>query len=193
MSDCDLCEREHVCDYKYKPCDCVHYRKFLPAPMTACGSCDGSGWKPYPLRCRDCKGCGMVRVAATQLEVDDKRPITCQRRQVYDKVLNMSEISSGLVAVRIDTDGYQLVRLSDAEAIIAQKDAEILEQCRLNGMGAERELALLGQIERQSAALKLAKAAIISVCGCYPLLYSTKPGFREANEALATIDALKGE
>lgn len=54
MSDCDLCEREHVCDYKYKPCDCVHYRKFLPAPMTACGSCDGSGWKPYPLRCRVC-------------------------------------------------------------------------------------------------------------------------------------------
>ena len=84
--------------------------------------------------------------------------------------------------------------LSDAEAIIAQKDAEILEQCRINGMGAERELALLGQIERQSAALKLAKAAIISVCGCYPLLYSTKPGFREANEALAAIDeVLKGE
>lgn len=28
----------------------------------------------------------------------------------------MSEISSGLVVVRIDTDGYPLVRLSDAEA-----------------------------------------------------------------------------
>ncbi len=72
----------------------------------------------------------------------------------------MSEISSGLVAVRIDTDGYQLVRLSDAEAIIAQKDAEILEQCRINGIGAEREASLLGQIERQSAALKLASAAL---------------------------------
>ena len=66
-------------------------------------------------------------------------------------------ISSGLVAVRIDTDGYQLVRLSDAEAIIAQKDAEILDQCRINGMGAEREAALLSKVERQSAALKLAK------------------------------------
>ena len=75
----------------------------------------------------------------------------------------------------------KLVRLSDAEAIIldlqnlvtaenqrkqqfeaevAAKDAEIMEQCRLNGMGAERELALLGQIERQSAALKLAKDAL---------------------------------
>ena len=84
----------------------------------------------------------------------------------------MSEISSGLVAPhdhpdfvggivwsRIELEWINK-RLSDAEAIIAQKDAEILEQCRLNGMGAERELALLGQIERQSAALKLAKDAL---------------------------------
>ena len=72
----------------------------------------------------------------------------------------MSEISSGLVAVRIDTDGYPLVRLSDAEAIIAQKDAEILEQCRINGIGAEREAALLGKVAQQSAALKLARVAL---------------------------------
>lgn len=86
-------------------------------------------------------------------------------------------ISSGLVAVAEVGSGFSirwtepdyggsckpydmLVRLSDAEAIIAQKDAEILDQCRLNGMGAEREAALLGQIERQSAALKLARAAL---------------------------------
>ena len=50
--------------------------------------------------------------------------------------------------------------VSDAEAIIAQKDAEILDQCRINGMGAERELVLLGQIERQSAALKMAREAL---------------------------------
>ena len=124
----------------------------------------------------------------------------------------MSEISSGLVAVAWiapDLDRFRvriceerptdaplwspMCWVSDAEAIIAQKDAEILDQCRLNGMGAEREAALLGKVAQQSAALKLAKAAIISVCGCYPLLYSTKPGFREANEALAAIDALKGE
>lgn len=118
----------------------------------------------------------------------------------------MSEISSGLVAVRIDTDGYPLVRLSDAEAIIAQKDAEIgrlnsecdrlakaasknyrdnglpineefykqaerikaleseiLEQCRINGMGAEREATLLGKVAQQSAALKLARQVLMSV------------------------------
>ena len=88
----------------------------------------------------------------------------------------MSEISSGLVAVAHmmqSPDGQcmgflpfaeegtaPVVRLSDAEAIIAQKDAEILDQCRINGMGAEREAALMAKVERQSAALKLARVAL---------------------------------
>ena len=102
----------------------------------------------------------------------------------------MSEISSGLVAVRIDTDGYQLVRLSDAEAIIAQKDAEILDQCRINGMGAEREATLLGKVERQSAALKLARQALTSITE-KPRAYE---GIRMASQALAAIDeVLKGD
>ena len=58
------------------------------------------------------------------------------------------------------TEGTPLVRLSDAEAIIAQKDAEILDQCRINGMGAERESALLGKVAQQSAALKMAREAL---------------------------------
>ena len=102
-----------------------------------------------------------------------------------------SEISSGLVAVRIDTDGYPLVRLSDAEAIIAQKDAEILEQCRINGMGAERELALLGQIKRQ-----LVKAeeneAIIAAANALENIASTSSSTRirrVANDALKAIRA----
>ena len=79
--------------------------------------------------------------------------------------------------------------LSDAEAIIAQKDAEILDQCRLNGMGAERELALLGQIERQSAALKLARSALMYEG--YPCCSGCKC---RACEALAAInEVLKGE
>ena len=108
----------------------------------------------------------------------------------------MSEISSGLVAVRIDTDGYQLVRLSDAEAIIAQKDAEILDQCRLNGMGAEREATLLGKVERQSAALKLAREALDTISsleasnGC---ILSLRECVDISEEALAAIDALEGE
>ena len=91
----------------------------------------------------------------------------------------MSEISSGLVAVAWiapDEDRFRvricedrptdaplwspMCWVSDAEAIIAQKDAEILEQCRINGIGAEREAALLGKVERQSAALKRARDAL---------------------------------
>ena len=139
----------------------------------------------------------------------------------------MSEISSGLVAVAwIDTScdlgkrltwaksDDPLVRLSDAEAIIAQKDAEILEQCRINGMGAEREAALLGKVERQSAALKLAWEALGEVQdligeshGVYGLhLNGDESPWGELeqggrferltllNEALAAIDSLqKGE
>lgn len=117
----------------------------------------------------------------------------------------MSEISSGMEAV-VATDHPDLVggivwsrielewinkRLSDAEAIIAQKDAEILEQCRINGMGAERELVLLGQIERQSAALKLAKDALESCdVGDCSASYVVMPNFDAVaiDEALAAIN-----
>ena len=157
----------------------------------------------------------MVPETDAQLEVDDKRPITCPRRQVYDKVLNMSEISSGLVAVAWmaadeggdlefntinkfscgRTEGTPLVRLSDAEAIIAQKDAEILEQCRINGMGAEREATLLGKVERQSAALKLAREALFDMQDSYAAVHGWKDSFViAATTAIAAIDSLqKGE
>ena len=108
------------------------------------------------------------------------------------------------------TEGTPLVRLSDAEAIIndlqtlviaenqrkqqleaevAAKDAEIMEQCRLNGMGAEREATLLGKVERQSAALKLAREAL--KFDGYPCGTGCKC---IACESLAAIDSLqKGE
>ena len=143
----------------------------------------------------------------------------------------MSEISSGLVAVAEVGAGFslrwtepdygcsckhydKLVRLSDAEAIIAEKDEEILEQCRLNGMGAEREAALHGLIDRKSSALKLARAALVEVQdligesqGVYGLHLNgdespwdeIEQGGRferltSLNEALAAIDSLlKGE
>ena len=121
----------------------------------------------------------------------------------------MSEISSGLVAVAWmaadeggdlefntinkfscgRTEGTPLVRLSDAEAIIAQKDAEILEQCRINGMGAEREATLLGKVERQSAALKLAREVLMSV----KETSSSTRLRRIVNEPLAAINEVLGE
>ena len=69
--------------------------------------------------------------------------------------------------------GNQAERISDLEAspiseevidILRSKikalESEILEQCRINGMGAEREAALLGKVAQQSAALKLAWEAL---------------------------------
>ena len=117
-------------------------------------------------------------------------------------------ISSGLVAVAEVGSGFSirwtepdyggsckpydmLVRLSDAEAIIAQKDAEILEQCRINGMGAEREATLLGKVERQSAALKLAREALFDMQDSYAAVHGWKDSFViAATTALAAIDAL---
>ena len=88
-------------------------------------------------------------------------------------------------------NGEPLVRLSDAEAIIAQKDAEILDQCRLNGMGAEREATLLGKVERQSAALKLAREALFDMQDSYAAVHGWKDSFViAATTALAAIDAL---
>ena len=118
-----------------------------------------------------------------------------------------SEISSGLVAVawmnpnedmsdeafswnKDTSTGHveSIVRLPDAEAIIAQKDAEILEQCRINGMGAEREAALLGKVAQQSAALKLAREALIGA------LSDDQPYINASKEALAAInELLKGD
>ena len=91
-------------------------------------------------------------------------------------------------------NGEPLVRLSDAEAIIAQKDAEILEQCRINGMGAEREATLLGKVERQSAALKLAREALFDMQDSYAAVHGWKDSFViAATTAIAAIDEVLGE
>ena len=104
----------------------------------------------------------------------------------------------------------KLVRLSDAEAIIldlqnlvtaenqrkqqfeaevAAKDAEIMEQCRLNGMGAEREATLIGKVAQQSAALKLARQVLMSV----KETSSSTRLRRIVDEPLAAINEVLGE
>ena len=115
-------------------------------------------------------------------------------------------ISSGLVAPQDHPDfiggiiwsacelAWINKRLSDAEAIIAQKDAEILDQCRINGMGAEREATLLGNVERQSAALKLAREALFDMQDSYAAVHGWKDSFViAATTALAAIDNALGE
>ena len=56
---------------------------------------------------------------------------------------------TGLVAER-DTLRQQL----------AERDAEILEQCRLNGMGAERELKLIAQRDKLAGLLRHASSVL---------------------------------
>lgn len=56
-------------------------------------------------------------------------------------------------------DGITLVfdLTSERDAIAARMadlETEVLEQCRLNGMGAERELALMGRVRELEAALR---------------------------------------
>ena len=71
-----------------------------------------------------------------------------------------------------------------------RKDAEIIEQCRINGIGAEREAALLGKVAQQSAALKLAREAL----EYYDSLSSSLNfNFDKGAEALAAIDEVIGE
>ena len=99
--------------------------------------------------------------------------------------------------------GNQAERISDLEAspiseevidILRSKikalESEILEQCRINGMGAEREAALLGKVAQQSAALKLARQVLMSV----KETSSSTRLRRIVDEPLAAIhEVLKGE
>ena len=103
-------------------------------------------------------------------------------------------------AEAIITDLQNLVvaenqRKQQLEQEVAAKDAEILEQCRINGMGAEREATLLGKVERQSAALKLAREALFDMQDSYAAVHGWKDSFViAATTALAAIDeVLKGE
>ena len=83
------------------------------------------------------------------------------------------------------SDWIPLVRLSDAEAIIAQKDAEIERLSLYKNLAAEYGLSVFADLSKQSSALKLAREALLTICGAYP---SSK-----TLEALAAIDAAMQE
>lgn len=73
---------------------------------------------------------------------------------------------------------------------IKELESEVLEQCRLNGMGAEREATLIGKVAQQSAALKLARQVLMSV----KETSSSTRLRRIVDEPLAAIhEVLKGE
>ena len=98
----------------------------------------------------------------------------------------VDELEAENAALQAEKDSWQ-GRFYAAEAIISAKDAEIIEQCRINGIVAERELTLLGQIGRQSTALKLAREALIGA------LSDDQPYINASKEALAAINEVLGE
>ena len=68
----------------------------------------------------------------------------------------------------------------------AAKDAEIERLSLYKNLAAEYGLSVFADLSKQSAALKLAREALLAICGSYP---SSK-----TLEAIAAIDeVLKGE
>ena len=65
---------------------------------------------------------------------------------------------------------------------LAKRDAEILEQCRLNGMGAERELKLIAQRDKLAVLLR----KVLSTHD-----YHTDDGEQAADEAHAALAEVK--
>ena len=51
-----------------------------------------------------------------------------------------------------------------AAALIERQAAEIAEQCRVNGMGSEREAALMGKVARLEAEVEMLREALIRQC-----------------------------
>lgn len=82
------------------------------------------------------------------------------------------------LAELLETDGWP-----DAAAMLRRQEEEIQEQCRLNGMGAEREARLLARIAEQQVALMQAREVLENSC----------IRWTEVDEALATINELLGE
>jgi hypothetical protein len=78
---------------------------------------------------------------------------------------------------------------------IAHLESEVLEQCRINGMGAERELALLSKVERLERDNAKLEAALTSNESAYQRGYMdgrAKPLFTAAppTQAPMTVDQI---
>ena len=99
----------------------------------------------------------MLAIISNEKEVFDSPELLYAA--LYDAAPDIQQEIIGYI------DGhYGFVRTKEGINILRSKikalESEILEQCRINGMGAERESALLGKVAQQSAALKLAKEVL---------------------------------
>ena len=102
----------------------------------------------------------------------------------------------------VDTDGwlralYKALKASPASAPegFTMSEPAILPDGSGFGTMTEREATLLGKVERQSAALKLAREALFDMQDSYAAVHGWKDSFViAATTAIAAIDSLqKGE
>ena len=89
-------------------------------------------------------------------------------------------ISSGLVAVRIDTDGYPLVRLSDAEAIINDLQTLVI---------AENQRKQ--QLEAEVMWLKAAQPNIVLIADKDAVISQQSKRIEELTDGLEESDAIR--
>ncbi len=95
---------------------------------------------------------------AAAVEIQDHWQAHCDE-EGYGPANLMNRLERGIAAQY----GYTAQTVVQIEAErntlrqqLAERDAEILEQCRLNGMGAERELKLIAQRDRLAELLRQA-------------------------------------
>lgn len=71
----------------------------------------------------------------------------------------------------------------EAVAALREAHAELMEQARCNGMGGERELALMAEVSRLRALLREARKDLLLWCDCHDIMPD------ETAEVVARIDA----
>ena len=85
---------------------------------------------------------------------EDARSLADEMDTMSDRITRYSNSGGdGMLAIGAETI-RTLVSERDALAVrVTELETEVLDQCRLNGMGAERELALMGRVRELEAAL----------------------------------------
>jgi hypothetical protein len=89
--------------------------------------------------------------------------------------------------LRIRAEQHCLTVFYEAADRIEQLSAEVGEQCRINGMGAERELALLAKVERLERELSEYKAARYAYASEFPLDANGDPDVGSIHENIRKL------
>ena len=121
---------------------------------------------------------------AAAVEIQEHWAAHCDE-EGYGPANLMHRLENG-IAAQYGYTAQTIVRLEAERAALrqqlAERDAEIMEQCRLNGMGAERELKLIAQRDKLAVLLRKVLATHD---------YHTDDGEQAADEAHAALAKVK--